>query len=138
MVYLKKIVTQAIPGTEIYALYWVTPRTEVLFVLLRLLPVTEMPPLWRWEKIPPRKLALLPPHFQIIPKISDSLLIFPCLFPTFLGKMFSRDYGDGPYGSCLSEIPFKESTFRLTSARLLGDSIPLEEQSKTEFHTRNR
>jgi hypothetical protein len=52
--------------------------------------------------------------------------------------MFSRDYGDGVYGSCLSEVPFQESTFRLTSARLLGDNIPLKEQSETEFKTTNR
>jgi hypothetical protein len=41
-----------------------------------------------------RKLVLLPPHFQIIPKSCDLLLIVPCLFPTYLGRMFSRDYGD--------------------------------------------
>jgi hypothetical protein len=75
------------------------------------------------KKLSLRKLVLLPPHFQIIPKSCDLLLIFPCLFPTFLGRMFSSDYGDGLYGSSLSEVPFQGSTFRLTSARLLGDSI---------------
>jgi hypothetical protein len=50
--------------------------------------------------------------------------------------MFSMTYGDSLYGSCPSEAPFQESTIRLTSARLLGDSIPLEEQSETEFHTK--
>jgi hypothetical protein len=78
------------------------------------------------------------PTFQIIPKSYDLVLIFPCLLPTFLGRMFLRDYGDSLYGSCPSEVPFQESSSRLTSARLLGDSIPLEEQSETEFHTRNR
>jgi hypothetical protein len=91
-----------------------------------------------WIKLCMRKLVLLPPHFQIIPKSCDLLLIAPCLFPTFLGRLFSMDYGDGLYGFCPSEGPFQGSTFRLTSARLLGDSIPREEQSETEFHTRNR
>jgi hypothetical protein len=88
-------------------------------------------------KLSLRKLALLPPTFQIIPKSCDLLLMFPCLFPEFLGRMFSRDYGDSLYGSCPSEVRFQGRTFRLTSARLLGDSIPHEEQSETEFHTRN-
>jgi hypothetical protein len=48
------------------------------------------------------------------------------------------DYGDSLYGSCPSEVYFQESTFRLTIARLLGDSIPREEQSETDFHTRKR
>jgi hypothetical protein len=44
----KNTVARAVPGTEIYALYWATPRAEVLYVLLRLSPVTEVP-LWRSE-----------------------------------------------------------------------------------------
>jgi hypothetical protein len=46
-----------------------------------------------------------PAHFQIIPNSCELLLFFPCLFPTFLGRMFSRDYGDRLYGSCPSEVP---------------------------------
>jgi hypothetical protein len=75
-------------------------------------------------KLSLRKLVLLPSHFQVIPKSCDLLLIVPCLFPTLLGRMFSRDYGDSLYGSCPSEVPFQESMFKLTGARLLGDSIP--------------
>jgi hypothetical protein len=44
----KNTVTRAMPGTEIYTLYWATPRAEVLYVLLRPLPGTEVP-LWRCE-----------------------------------------------------------------------------------------
>jgi hypothetical protein len=127
----KNTVTWAIPGTETYTPHWATPRTEVynyigqlqgpkFCTLLRMLPVTEVP---LEKKLPLQKLVLLPPHFKIIPKSSDLVLIFPCLFPTFLGRMFSRAYGNGLHGSFPSEIPFQGSTFRLTSARLLGDSI---------------
>jgi hypothetical protein len=35
------------------------------------------------------------------------------------------------------KIPLQESTLTLTGARLPGDSIPCEEQSETEFRTRN-
>jgi hypothetical protein len=34
--------------------------------------------------------------------------------------------------------PARPSTFRLASARFLGDSIPLEEGRESEFHTKNR
>jgi hypothetical protein len=44
----KYTVTRAIPGTEIYTLYWATPGTEVLYVFLRPLPGTEVS-LWSWE-----------------------------------------------------------------------------------------
>jgi hypothetical protein len=144
----KHTVTRALPGTETYTLHWTTPRTEVYNYMGQLqgpkFCVSQAPACDRsaaltlGEKLLLRKLELLPPQFQIIPKSSDSLLIFPCLFPTFLSRMFSRDYGDGLYGSCPSEITFQGSMFRLTSARLLRDSIPLEEQNETEFYTRNR
>jgi hypothetical protein len=53
------------------------------------------------------------------------------LFPTFLGRSLSRDYGDNPDGPCPSEVPLQESTLRLTGARIPGDSTPREEQSET-------
>jgi hypothetical protein len=135
---LKSTITRAIPITETHTQHWATPRTEAYNCMgqvqgpkFRLLSVTEVPLRLWGKKLPLRKLALFPPHFQIVPKSSDSLLIFPCLFPTFLGRVFSGDYGNGLHGSFPFEIPFQWSTFRLTIARL-------EKQSKTEFHTRNR
>jgi hypothetical protein len=44
----KDPVTRAIAGTEVYILYWATSRAEVLYVLLRPLPGTDVP-LWRCE-----------------------------------------------------------------------------------------
>jgi hypothetical protein len=134
----KNTVTRAVPGTEIYTIYWATPRAEVLYALLSPLPEPKCRLGAGNKTLSLRKLVLLPPNFQIIPNSCDLLLIFPCLCPTFLGRLFSRDYGDGLYGSCPSEGPFQGGTFRLTSARLLGDSIPREEQNETKFHTRNR
>jgi hypothetical protein len=36
------------------------------------------------------------------------------------------------------KFPLQESMLTLTGARLPGDSFPREEQSETEFRTRNR
>jgi hypothetical protein len=134
----RNTVTRAVPGTEIYTLYWATTRAEVLCYSGR-----RLGPKCRFGAGNQNSLSLPPnphphPYFQIIPKSCELLLVFPCLFPTFLGRLFWRDYGDGLYGSCPSEVPFQDSAFRLTCARLLGDSIPREEQSETEFRTRNR
>jgi hypothetical protein len=125
-------------------LYGTIPGTAVLYVLLRPLPVPKCHFGAGKKKLPLWKLVLLPPHFQIIPKGSDSSLcsiwhlrhsrpnisfcddllpISPCLFPTFIDRMFSGDSRNGLYGSFPSRIPFQGSMFRLTSARLLGDSI---------------
>jgi hypothetical protein len=57
------------------------------------------------KKLPLRK--LIGYFFPHICKSYLRVLTFPCLFPTFLGRMFWRDYRDGLYGSCPSEVPFQ-------------------------------
>jgi hypothetical protein len=99
------------PVTEVLCvLLRQTPVTEVLYVLLRQSPVTEVP-LWRWESNSVSATTRnSPPTFQNIHN-SRELLLVSGLFPTFLGRSLSSDYGDNPNGPCPSELPLQESTF---------------------------
>jgi hypothetical protein len=132
----KKSVTRAVPGTENYNLYWVTPRTEVLCVLLRQSPVTKVP-LWRWESNSVfATTRTSPPTFKNITVESFwwCLICFPhswagrCQVTMEITQM----------APVRLKFPLQESMLRLTGARLPGDSTPREEQSETEFRTRNR
>jgi hypothetical protein len=52
--------------------------------------------------------------------------------------MFSEDYGNGLYGSFRPKFPFKGGRSSNEASDWLATEFPLEEQSETEFYTRNR
>jgi hypothetical protein len=125
------------PQDRSLQLYGTIPGTEVLYMLLRLLPVTEVP-LWCWEK------NSLCENLYFSPHISKSYLrVLICCW--FCHVCFQHSWA-GCFQGIMDlafmapfhpKFPFKGARSGWQVPDSLATAFPLEAQSKTEFHTRN-
>jgi hypothetical protein len=81
--------------------------------------------------------AFLPPHFKTYITVKNYCRCLVCFPHPWAGhSQVTKEITQ--MASVHLKIPLQESMLTLTGARLPGDSIPCEEQSETEFRTRNR